>query len=66
MTMNKKGKELRNKIRRFEAQCKKGIIDYRWYCDHKHIDLDYKTVLIKCKPRDRGQGCSRLCKIKVM
>lgn len=66
MTMSKRGKELRSKLRRFKAQCETGVENFQWYCEHKHMNLDYKTVFIKCKPKNRGQGCSRLCKIKVM
>jgi hypothetical protein len=66
MTMSKRGKELRSKLRRFEAQCEASVEKFQWYCDHKHTNLDHKTVLFKCKPKNRGQGCSKLCKIKVM
>ena len=64
--MSKRDKQLRSKMRRFEAQCRRKTNEVRWRCDHKHIDLGYKTVLVKCKPKNRGQGCSQLCKIKVM
>lgn len=66
MSMTQKQKDLRSKLRRFEAQCRRKSNEVRWYCDHKHIDLGYKTVFVKCKSKNRGQGCSQLCKIKVI
>ena len=65
MAMTQKQKDLRNKLRRFETKCRLKNNEVRWRCEHKNIDLGYKTVLFKCKPKNRGQGCSRLCKIKV-
>ena len=62
--MTQKQKDLRNKLRRFEAQCRLKSNRIRWYCEYKHIDLSYKTVYVKCKPKNFGVGCSQLCKIK--
>ena len=66
MTMTQKQKDLRGKMRRFEARCRRKSNEIRWYCGYKHTDLSYKTVFVKCEPKNRGQGCSQLYKIKVV
>jgi len=65
MGMSQKSKHERAKLRQFEAKCNLEKHKIRFKCLHKGIDLSYKTVMNKCKIRNKGIGCSKLCRIEI-